>query len=92
MFFGRVIGTVVCTKKEKQLDSLKLLVVQKVNHDGEDEGSPIVAADAVRAGVGDFVFLSKGKESSLPFGDLTHPLDASITGIIDTVYIKKEDN
>lgn len=90
MFYGRVIGTVVCTVKDEQLEGFKLLAVQKVNYDLEDEGSPIVALDTVQAGIGDFVFLSKGKEASLPFGDLTHPTDATITGIIDRVNIQQE--
>ena len=90
MFYGRGIGTVVCTVKDEQLEGFKLLAVQKVNYDLEDEGSPIVALDTVQAGIGDFVFLSKGKEASLPFGDLTHPTDATITGIIDRVNIQQE--
>jgi len=85
MFYGRVIGSVVCAVKDERLEGKKLLAVQRVNCDMEDEGGPIVALDSVQAGTGDFVFLSKGKEASLPFGDLTHPTDATIVGIIDRV-------
>lgn len=87
LFYGRVIGSVVASIKDEKLRGCKLLVVQKVNYDGEDEGSPIVAVDTVRAGVGDFVFLAKGKEASLPFGDMEHPVDAGIIGIIDRINI-----
>ena len=90
MFYGKVIGTLVCSVKDDKLEGKKLLVVQRTNYAMEDEGSPIVALDAVQAGVGDFVFLSKGKEASLPFGDLNHPVDATITGIIDKVSISQE--
>lgn len=90
LFYGRVIGSVVASIKDEKLRGCKLLVVQKVNYDGEDEGSPIVAVDTVRAGVGDFVFLAKGKEASLPFGDMDHPVDAGIIGIIDRINIKAE--
>lgn len=92
MFYGRVIGSVVASVKDERLGGCKLLVVQKVNYDGEDEGSPIIAVDTVRAGVGDFVFLAKGKEASLPFGDMEHPVDAGIIGIIDRVNIKVQGN
>lgn len=85
MFFGRVIGSAVATVKDNKLFGCKLLVVQRTSHDGEDEGNPIIAVDTVRAGVGDFVFMAKGKEASLPFGDLEHPVDAAIIGIIDKV-------
>lgn len=88
MFFGRVIGSAVASIKDGKLHGCKLLVVQKVNYDGEDEGSPIIAVDTVRAGVGDFVYMAKGKEASLPFGDMEHPVDAGIIGIIDKVNIR----
>lgn len=92
MFFGRVVGSVVCTQKDPMLVGLKLLVVQKTNYAQEDEGSLIVAIDTVQAGVGDFVCLAKGKESSLPLGDLTHPIDASIIGIIDRAHVVEKAN
>lgn len=88
MFYGRVIGSVVATVKDEKLKGCKLLVVQKVNYCGTDEGSPIIAVDTVRAGQGDFVFMAKGREASAPFGDLDHPVDASIIGIIDKVNCK----
>ena len=90
MFYGRVTGTVVCTVKDEKLEGKKLLVVQRTNYAMEDEGDMIVALDAVQAGVGDFVFLSKGKEASLPFGSLDYPVDATVTGIIDRTNINPE--
>ncbi len=88
MFYGKVVGSIVCTIKDEKLKGKKLLVVQRVNYEGEDEGSPIIAVDTARAGAGDFVFLAKGKEASLPFGDMKHPVDASIIGIIDRTNVK----
>lgn len=90
MFYGRVVGSVVASVKDKKLEGKKFLVVQRINYDGEDEGSPIIAVDTVRAGVGDFVFMAKGKEASLPLGDMEHPVDAGIVGIIDRVHIRKD--
>lgn len=87
MFFGRVIGSAVATIKDDKLFGCKLMIVQKTNYDGEDEGNPIIAVDTVRTGVGDFVFMAKGKEASLPFGDMEHPVDAAIIGIIDKVNV-----
>jgi ethanolamine utilization protein EutN len=87
MFFGKVIGSVVATVKDSKLHGCKLMVVQRTSHNFENEGTPIIAVDTVRAGVGDFVFLAKGKEASLPFGDMEHPVDAAIVGIIDRVNV-----
>lgn len=88
MFYGRVLGSIVATIKDAKLTGKRLLVVQKVNYAGEDDGSPIIAVDTVRAGDGDFVCLAKGKEASLPFGDLEHPVDAAIVGIIDKINLE----
>jgi len=87
LFYGIVLGSVVATVKDNKLTGKRLLVVQKVNYAGEDEGSPIIAVDTVRAGEGDFVCLAKGKEGSLPLGDMEHPIDAAIVGIIDKVNL-----
>ncbi|NJD04422.1 MAG: ethanolamine utilization protein EutN [Ruminiclostridium sp.] len=88
MFYGKVIGSVVATVKDIKLKGCKLLIVQKTNYDGENDGSPIIAVDSVQAGIGDFVYMAKGKEASLPFGDMEHPVDAAIIGIIDRVNVK----
>lgn len=99
MFYGRVIGSVVSTIKDEKLKGLKLLVVQKTNYAGEDEGEAIIAVDSVRAGVGDFVFMTRGKEAAIPLRDENvpvtdilrdkgAPVDAAIIGIIDRVSVK----
>jgi ethanolamine utilization protein EutN len=89
MFFGRVIGTLVATVKDEKLKGHKLLVVQKVNYDGEDEGNPIIAMDFVQAGTGDFVFLAKGKDAAFPLKNRNTPIEAGIMGIIDYVAVEK---
>lgn len=88
MFYGRIIGKVVATKKDKKLKGLRLLVVQKVSHNGIEQGEPIIAVDYVSAGLGDFVFLSKSKDSAFPLKDRATPIDAGIVGIIDHIHLK----
>jgi ethanolamine utilization protein EutN len=90
MFYGRVVGKIVSTKKVDKLKGLRLLVVQKVNHNGEYQGEPLIAVDYVSAGVGDFVFLSKSKDSAFPLKDRLTPVDAGIVGIIDHIKLKSE--
>lgn len=87
MFYGIVVGNVVATLKDDKLLGCKLMAVQRTDCHGTPEGGMIVAVDTVRAGVGDFVFLTKGKEASLPLGDMNHPVDAAIVGIIDKVTV-----
>ena len=82
MYTGRVIGTVVATKKYETLTGIKLLVVETI-----ENGKPaktIVAADATRqAGFGDHVYLIGSKEASLLFRQKLVPVDAAIAGFID---------
>ncbi len=52
MFLGKVVGTLVSTRKEKSLDGLKFLVVRRLTIENETGSGYAVAADAVGAGVG----------------------------------------
>ena len=87
MQVARVVGTVVCTRKDAQLDGVTLLVIQPLAKDGTPFGRTLVAADAAGAGVGEDVFFVRGAEASFPFHPRTEPSDASIVGIVDSVYI-----
>ncbi len=83
MHLARVIGDVVATRKDENLMGLKLLVVQPLTPDRQAAGHPIVAVDAVGAGVGEEVFFVRGKEASFPFYPAEPPVDAGIVGIVD---------
>lgn len=83
MQIARVIGDVVTTRKDENLTGIKLLIVQPLNADRQPSGRPIVAVDAVGAGVGEHVFFVRGKEASFPFYPVEPPVDAGIVGIID---------
>ncbi|MGE5244695.1 MAG: EutN/CcmL family microcompartment protein [Betaproteobacteria bacterium] len=83
MQIARVIGDVVATRKDDSLSGLTLLVVQPLTPDGAPVGRPLVAVDAVGAGVGEHVFFVRGKEASFPFYPVETPVDAGIVGIID---------
>ena len=83
MQLAKVLGDVVSTRKDDNLRSLKLLVVQPIAADGSPTGRALVATDAVGAGVGETVFFVRGKEASFPFHPNEPPVDAGIVGIVD---------
>ena len=83
MQIGKVIGTVVVTRKDENLTGIKLLLVQPLTAAREPAGKPLVAVDSVGAGVGEDVFFVKGKEASFPFYPAEPPVDAGIVGIVD---------
>jgi ethanolamine utilization protein EutN len=83
MHLARVIGDVVMTRKDDNLTGIKLLLVQPLTPAREPAGRPLVAVDAVGAGIGEEVFFVRGKEASFPFYPAEPPVDAGIVGIVD---------
>ena len=83
MQLARVIGNVVVTRKDENLANRTLLVVQPIAADGTAVGRTLVAVDAVGAGVGETVFVVRGKEASFPFHPTEVPTDAGVVGLVD---------
>jgi ethanolamine utilization protein EutN len=83
MQLARVIGNVVATRKDEKLMGITLLMVQPLSPDREPRGLPLVAVDAVGAGIGEEVFFVRGREASFPFYPGEPPVDAGIVGIVD---------
>ena len=84
MQLARVIGTVVATMKNDSLEGRKLLVIQSLNAQLQPQGLPLVALDAIGAGVGELVFWCRGKEASFPFKREDTPTDCTIIAIVDS--------
>ncbi len=84
MQIARVIGTVVSTIKNESLEGRKFLIVQTLDATLNAKGSPMIALDAVGAGVGELVFWCRGKEASFPFKRDETPTDCTVVGIIDS--------
>jgi ethanolamine utilization protein EutN len=89
MQLARVIGDVVATRKDENLAGITLLVVQPLTPELEPAGRPIVAVDSLGAGVGEVVFVVRGKEASFPFYPVEPPVDAGIVGIVDHTYLER---
>lgn len=88
MRLGRVIGTVVCTRKSPSLEGVKLLLVQPLDERLREAGEPVVAADAVQAGAGEVVMYEGGREAALGLEGVSpqgwfNTSDATIMGIVD---------
>jgi len=98
MLLGKVVGTLVASRKEPSLDGLRFLVVRRLTIDNQDTSGYVVASDAVGAGLGEVVLYATG--SSARQTKLTHerPNDAVIMAIVDTwevdgevKYVKDEE-
>jgi microcompartment protein CcmK/EutM len=89
MKFGRVIGTVVASRKYEGLEGVKFLVVQPLDEDLKPQGTPIVAADATaQAGPGELVCVVGSREAAQALPEVFVPVDHAITAIIDEVELE----
>lgn len=87
MQLGRVVGTVVATRKDERLQGTKLLVVRTQDPHGKDEASYMVAVDTVDAGVSDRVLVVTGSSARMAAGLKDVPVDAAIVGVVDAVEV-----
>jgi microcompartment protein CcmK/EutM len=87
MVLGKVVGTVVSTRKEEELSGLKFLLVKACDVDGKPTGATVVAVDAVGAGVGEVVLYASGSSARQTKVTKDRPVDATIMAIVDEVEI-----
>ena len=84
MTLGKVVGTVVATRKEATLDGLKFMVVRAVDPEGRETGGHVVAADVVGVGPGEMVLIATGSSARQTVATQNRPCDAVIMAIVDS--------
>ena len=87
MLLGKVVGTVVASRKEEELVGLRFLLVKVCDFDGNPTGSVVVAVDAVGAGVGEVVLYAAGSSARQTKATKDRPVDATIMAIVDQVEV-----
>ena len=87
MLLGKVVGTVVSTRKETTLEGNKFLVVRGLDLDGKPTSTLVVAVDAVGAGVGEVVLYASGSSARQTELTKDRPVDATIMAIVDQVEV-----
>jgi ethanolamine utilization protein EutN len=86
LILGRVIGEVVATRKHASHVGRKILLVQPINPNESERGEPVLALDAVDAGVGDRVLVvQEGYSAMTAAGRPMSPIDMTIVGVVDAV-------
>ena len=81
MIVGKVVGSVVATRKNENLLGNKFLIVEPYNNMAGT--GRIVAIDNVGAGIGEDVLVATGSAARIGCGVEASPVDAAIVGIID---------
>ncbi|MGE5431045.1 MAG: EutN/CcmL family microcompartment protein [Syntrophomonadaceae bacterium] len=91
MFLGKVKGNVISTQKNQYLSGQKLLLVQKVDLEGNFIGSKdVIALDLIDSGIGDTVLVAQeGDAVQQILGHNKAPVNTIIVAIVDDVDIGK---
>lgn len=84
MRMGKVIGTVVATRKDPSLEGVKLLVVENLSLEQKPEGGYVIAVDAVGAGAKEVVLYASGSSARQTAVTKDRPVDAVIMAILDS--------
>ena len=82
MIIGKVIGSVVSTRKNEKLVGSKFMIVETLCETGNMK--KVVAVDNVGAGIGELVLVATGSAARIGCDAPNAPIDAAIVGIIDS--------
>ena len=83
MIIGKVVGSIIATRKNEKLVGQKLLVVRPIEN--MEEKCEFVATDNIGAGIGETVLVARGSAARLGSGNADAPIDAAIVGIVDEI-------
>lgn len=88
MYVGQVAGTVVATIKNEAFRGRKLLLVDRLNLEGQPSGEYDICVDTVQVGVGDRVLvLDEGNGARQILRLAEAPVRAIIVGIVDQLSL-----
>lgn len=82
MLIGKIVGSVVSTRKNEKLVGSKFMIVETC--EGMDGAKRLVAVDNVGAGIGELVLVATGSAARIGCDHASAPIDAAIVGIIDS--------
>ena len=91
MDIGKVIGTVVATRKDPSLEGTRLLVLQPLDENHNPISEPLVAVDTLQdAGVGEIVYIVTGGDAVGVIPGKRMPVDVAIVGLVDSLTLLEE--
>ena len=90
MLLAKVIGTVVSSRKDPNIEGFKLLLLRNANPETLEEGGYVVAVDAVGAGLDEFVLYATGSSARQTEMTKNRPCDAVVMAIVDEWAIDGE--
>jgi microcompartment protein CcmK/EutM len=87
MKLGKVVGTIVSTRKDEKIEGLKLYLVQDLSLDLVPQSTFVVAADVMNAGTGEIVLYASGSSARQTRQTDARPIDAVVMAIVDILEV-----
>ena len=85
MKLGKIIGNVVSTRKEGNIEGLKIMIVTYLDENLSDTNNSAACIDTVNAGDGDIVLLCSSSSARITRMTKDKAIDNTIVGIIDSI-------
>lgn len=82
MLVGKVVGSIVSTRKSEKLVGNKFMIVELAKNMSGTQNQ-MIAIDNIGAGIGEFVLIATGSAARIGCDLSESPIDAAIVGIID---------
>ena len=82
MLAGKVVGSVVATRKNEKLIGNKFMIVEVVDKMRAAK-QQLIAVDNIGAGIGEYVLVAQGSAARIGCDMQDAPVDAAFVGIID---------
>jgi len=82
MIAGKVVGSIVATRKNEKLIGNKFMIVEIIDSMSK-EAKQLIAVDNIGAGIGEYVLVAQGGAARVGCDMKDAPVDAAIVGIID---------
>ncbi|MDD3520371.1 MAG: EutN/CcmL family microcompartment protein [Actinomycetota bacterium] len=90
MDLGKIKKEIVCTIKDKKVESVKFYLVQMLNLDlSERDEYAVCAENTLGLGIGEIVLIIKGSPSRMLRGNKDMPVDQAISAKVDSINIEE---
>ncbi len=90
MQLGRILGSIVSTRKIDELRGVRLVVMEPLDERREPTGPPMAAIDVVHAQVGDLIYWVGSREAAHALEPPFPAADVAIVGIVDRVDLLRD--
>ena len=88
MLLGKVLGTVTPCVVYEGLEGVPMLLIQPLDKNKNEAGTPLVAADSTRMAAPDeLIYYEGGREAAMALDPWFVPIDHTIIGIVDSVHL-----